>query len=337
MRDHIEATHATNRYEYGREDRSIRHPVGVLTVRTGGWIAALVAGIWLMPAPAAGQALFSRDAPKDPGARSWALERAKLPPFVPPQTADGVPDLRGRWAGTPGGDDIEEHEYVDISSPPEETFIADPPGGRIPYQPWALARRNEHRAGLSRGWPGETGQRLYADPQTYCLYATPRATYRGGFEIQQGRGYVLIAFNFGHYSRLIPTDGRPRRVGDRVKLWMGISRGTWEGHTLVVDVRNLNARNWLDQVGNFFSDNVHLVERFTLVDANTIDYQVTIDDPKVFTRPWTIRLPFRRAGGAANDRYVNEMWEHACHEGNKAPEDMHGLGFKWFGGVVPPN
>ena len=81
---------------------------------------------------------------------------------------------------------------------------------------------------------------------------------------------------------------------------------------------NLNARNWLDQVGNFFSDNVHLVERFTLADANTIDYQVTIDDPKVFTRPWTIRLPFRRAGGAANDAYANETWEHACHEGNKA-------------------
>lgn len=100
---------------------------------------------------------------------------------------------------------------------------------------------------------------------------------------------------------------------------------------------NLNARNWLDQVGNFFSDTVHLVERFTLADANTIDYQVTIDDPKVFTRPWTIRLPFRRAGGAASDPYANEMWEHACHEGNKATDDVRGLGFKWFTGVVPPN
>jgi hypothetical protein len=305
-----------------------------------GWMTALAtvaAVLPLAPATAVGQALFSRDAPKDPGARSWALERMMLPPFEPPRTADGRPDLRGRWAGTPGGDDIEEHDYVDISSPPEESFISDPPGGKVPYQPWALARRSEHRAGLARGWPGETGTRLYADPQTYCLYAVPRATYRGGFELLQGPGYVLMLFNFGHYYRYIPTDGRPRRVADRVKLWMGNSRGTWEGNTLVVNVTNLNGRNWLDQVGNFVSDNVHVVERFTLVSANIIDYQVTIEDPKVFTRPWTIRLPFRRAGGAANDPYVNETWENACHEGNKAREDVGELGFKWFSGVVAPN
>lgn len=300
-------------------------------------VLAGIAGPALTAVPASGQALFTRDAPKEPGARSWALERAKLPPFDPPRTEDGRPDLRGRWAGTPGGDDVEEHPYVDISSPPEESFIDDPPGGRIPYQPWALARRNAHRAGLSRGWPGETGQRLYADPQTYCLYAVPRATYRGGFEIQQGPGHVLIVFNFGHYYRLIPTDGGPHRAADNVKLWMGRSRGAWEGNTLLVNVTNLNAKNWLDQVGNFFSDHVRLVERFALADANTIDYQVTIDDPKVFTRPWTIRLPFRRAAAATNDRYANETWEHACYEGNKAVEHMRGLGFKWFSGVVPPN
>ena len=118
---------------------------------------------------------------------------------------------------------------------------------------------------------------------------------------------------------------------------MGRSRGTWEGNTLVVDVRSLNARNWLDQVGNFFSDNVHVVERFTLADANTIDYEVTIDDATVFTRPWTIRLPFRRAGASANDPHADEMWERACHEGNEATEHMRDLGFKWFSGVVPPN
>ncbi len=299
-------------------------------------VVIVVAILPLIAAAAAGQALFSRDAPKEPGARSWALERAKLPPFDPPRTKDGRPDLTGRWAGTPGGDDVEEHDYVDISSPPEESFVSDPPDGKIPYQPWALARRAEHRAGLARGWPGESGQRLYADPQTFCLYTVPRATYRGGFEILQGPGYVLMMFNFSHYSRYIPTDGRPHRLGDRVKLWMGNSRGTWEGNTLVVDVTNLNGKNWLDQVGNFVSDNVHVIERFTLAAANIIDYEVTIDDPTVFTRPWKIRLPFRRAGAAANDRHATEMWENACHEGNKAPEDIRELGFKWFSGVVPP-
>jgi len=298
-------------------------------------VALCMAVLALMPIPAASQALYPRDAAKDPGARSWALERVKLPPFNPPRTAEGAPDLRGRWASTPGGDDLEEHPYVDLSSPPEESFISDPPDGKIPYQPWALTVRAAHRAGVARGWPGETG-RLYGDPQTYCLYTVPRATYRGGFEILQRPGYVVILYSFGHYYRVIPTDGRPRSVGGDVKLWMGSSRGSWDGKTLVVDVTNLNAKNWLDQVGNFFSDNAHVVERFTAVDANTIDYEVTIDDPKVFTRPWKIRLPLRRAGAGDGDPYADETWENACHEGNKAAEHMHDLGFKWFRGVPPP-
>jgi hypothetical protein len=300
---------------------------------------AVVAVLSLVPVPAAAQALYPRDAPKQPGAKTWLEQVVKLPPFNPPRTSDGTPDLRGRWLGPNGGDDIEEHPYVDVSSPPEESYISDPPGGKLPYQPWASAIQKEHRAGLARGWPGEK-ERLYPDPQTFCLYTVPRATYRGGFEVLQGPGYVIITFNFGHYYRIIPTDGRPHVVGENVKLWMGNSRGSWEGNTLVVDVTNLNARNWLDQVGNFFSDNVHVVERLTLADANTIDYEVTFDDPKVFTRPWKIRLPLRRAGGGVgnlnNDPYANETWENACYEGNKAPEHMRALGYKWFTGVVPP-
>jgi len=307
--------------------------------RRAGWTIALSTGavaVSLMTGRVTGQALFRPDAAREPGAKSWALERTTLPPFTPPRTADGRPDLQGRWAGTPGGDDLEDHPYVDISSPPEESFVADPPDGKIPYLPWALRKRAEIRAGLARGWPGETGQRLYTDPQTHCFYSVPRATYRGGFEIQQGPGHVLIAYTFAHYYRMIPTNGRTRPVGDGLKQWMGHSRGAWEGNTLVVDVTNLNGRNWLDQVGNFFSDQVHVVERFTLAAANILDYQATFDDPTVFTRPWTIRLPIRRAGSEAGDRYADEIWEHACYEGNKATDDVRGLGFRWFTGVVPP-
>ena len=298
---------------------------------------AVLAVLSFVPVPAAAQGLYPRDAPTQPGATTWLAELVKLPPFNPPRTPQGEPDLQGRWGGPNGGDDIEEHPYVDISSPPEETYISDPPGGKVPYQPWALAKRNEIRAGLARGWPGEK-ERLYTDPQTFCLYSVPRATYRGGFDILQRPGYVILTFNFGHYYRIIPTDGRPHGVGETVKLWMGNSRGSWEGNTLVVDVTNLTGRNWLDQVGNFFSDNAHVVERFTLADANTIDYEVTFDDPKVFTRPWKIRLPLRRAGtGGGNDPYANEYWENACYEGNTpAVEQVHSLGFKWFTGVVPP-
>ena len=282
-----------------------------------------------------GQALYTRDAARDPGARSWAIERAALPPFEAPKTADGHPDLRGRWAGTPGGDDLEEHEYRDISSPPEESFLADPPDGKLPYQPWALEVRARIRAGLGRGWPGET-ERLYTDPQTFCLYSVPRATYRGGFELVQERDAVLIVYGFGHYYRLIPTDGRAHGVGPAVKMWMGNSVGRWDGNALVVDVTSLNGRNWLDQSGNFFSDRAHVTERFALASPSIIDYQVTIDDPSVFTRPWTIRLPIRRARVDGGDRYASETWENACHEGNQSGDDSRALGFQWFRGVSPP-
>ena len=291
-------------------------------------LVALLCVPALAPSAVEGQGLYSRDATKQKGAPSWLTELAALPPFNPPRLADGTPNLEGTWNGPNGGDDIEEHDYVDVSSPPEETYISDPPGGRVPYQPWALARRNEIRAGLARGWPGEK-ERLYTDPQTFCFYSVPRATTRGGFEIDQTPGVVLMLFNFGHYYRIIPMNSAVPHVSSTVKQWMGNARGRWEGDTLVVDVTGITGRNWLDQVGNFFSDNVHVVERFTLVAPNIIDYEATIEDPTVFTRPWKMRLPLRRGRS-------EEIWEHACYEGNTDAAVARELGFKWFLGVTAP-
>jgi hypothetical protein len=293
-------------------------------VKTVFCAAALVA---MLAPPAAAQGLYSRDAKKQPGSPSWLKELAALPPFTPPRLADGAPDLQGWWTGPNGGDDIEEHEYVDISSPAEETYISEPPGGRVPYQPWALALRNEIRAGLARGWPGEKA-RLYTDPQTFCLYSVPRATTRGGFEFVQAPGSVVMVFNFAHYFRVIPLSTTPH-VSSTVKQWMGNSRARWDGNTLVVDVTGITGKNWLDQVGNFFSDNVHVIERFTLVAANTIDYEVTIEDPTVYTRPWKMRLPLRRGRSEEN-------WENACYEGNNDAVVARELGFKWFPGPALP-
>src|SRR5688500_8165363 len=119
---------------------------------------------------------------KGAGARTWLAERAKLPPYTPPRMADGKPNLQGRWGGSSGGDDVEETEQVDATTPPWESYVSNPADGKIPYQPWALAERNRHRAGLARGIPGETGERLYTDPQTYCLKSVPRYAQRG-FEL----------------------------------------------------------------------------------------------------------------------------------------------------------
>jgi hypothetical protein len=281
-----------------------------------------------MTAPLLAQGLYPPDAPKQAGAPTWLAQLAKLPPFTPPRTADGLPNLQGNWGGPNGGDDIEDHPYRDVSSPPEETYISDPPGGRVPYQPWALAVRDEIKTGLARGWPGEK-ERVYTDPQTFCLYSTPRATTRGGFEIMQSPGVVIMAFNFGHYYRVIPTTDAGPHPAQNMKMWMGHSRGRWEGDTLVIDVTNITGKNWLDQVGNFFSDNAHVVERLRLADANTIDYEVTIEDPTVFTRPWSMRLPLKRGRN-------EELWENACYEGNtNDTERIRTLGFKWFPGVTP--
>ena len=102
--------------------------------------------------------------------------------------------------------------------------------------------------------------------------------------------------NWGHYHRRIPLDNRSR-PGVDAKFWMGIPRGRWDGDTLVVESTNFNGKMWLDSVGNFVSPNVRITERFRLVEANTLDYEVTIDDPQVFTQVWTLSYRLRRQGG----------------------------------------
>jgi len=315
--------------------------------------------ILVLPGPGAGpttlaaQAFYPKDTPKFPQAKTWVAQKAKLPPYRAPRTPDGVPDLQGNWGGPIGGgnDDLEEHGYVDVTTPPQESYVSDPPDGKVPYTSWALARRNEIRAGLARGWPGESGQRLYNDPSALCLGGMPRWSF-GAQEIVQKPGYVIMLT--ANTYRVIPTDGR-RPVDPSAKSFFGSSRGRWEGDTLVIDVTGVNGRTWLDSAGNFISENTHLVERLKLVDANTIDYEMTIEDPTIYTRPWKMTYPKRRAGtrGAGGgqgttaasaaavlprvDPYAKEYWEQTCIEGNIENVILvKNLGFKWFKGVTPP-
>ena len=120
-----------------------------------------------------------------------------------------------------------------------------------------------------------------------------------------------ILFEYQHAYRVIPLDGRPH-VGENIKLFMGDSRGHWEGDTLVVDVTSNNDQTWFDLVGTFHSDAMHILERFTLVDADTMRYTATITDPQVFTRPWTMAVTFDR-----NKEKAFELIEDACHEGEQ--------------------
>ncbi len=319
-------------------------------------VTALMVVAWVLlltSEQVAGQAFWAKDTPKLPMAKTWVAQKAKLPPYTPQRTPDGVPDLQGKWSG-PGGDGtsfLEDHEYVDVTTPAQESFVSDPVDGRVPYTSWALAKRKELLAGLGRGWPGESGERLHVSPSSFCLEGMPGIAFDAQ-EIVQRPGAVIMMGADSY--RVVPTDGRPA-VNQNVKFWFGTSRGRWEGDTLVVEVTGLNGKAWFDSTGQFYSENTRMVERWKLVDANTIDYEVTIEDPTIYTRPWKMNFPKRRAGtgptggprgltavsrlppAATKDPYASELWERGCHEGNtESVEGIRALGYKWFSGVTPP-
>jgi hypothetical protein len=112
------------------------------------------------------------------------------------------------------------------------------------------------------------------------------------FHIFQTRDHIAITFEWSQVYRLIYTNGKPAHQG--IEFWMGDSRAKWEGDTLAVEVTNHNDKTWFDMAGNFHSEALRLVERYTMLDADTIRYEVTIQDPKVFTRPWKISMPLYR-------------------------------------------
>lgn len=253
-------------------------------------------------------------------ARFHACATQKAKTFTPPRTPDGQPDLRGYWnRARVTSDNIEEHAEV-VGDPGGKSLVVDPPDGRIPYLPWAAARRDDNA-------------KHYIAPQALCFQpAAPRGAYApGGYQILQVRDAVIFLHDFAHSYRVIHTDGRVHVPGS-VRLAMGDLRGHWDGNTLVVDATNYTGKSWLDNEGNFFSDAVHIVERWTLIAPDAIHYQARIEDPKVYTRPWTVAFGIRR-----NADPTYELYESACFEGNRGELPGASLGLKPYLGVVPPN
>jgi len=155
-------------------------------------------------------------------------------------------------------------------------------GGTIPYLPAALAKRQENFS-----------KRVTADPELKCyLPGVPRATYMPfPFQIFQTNRDILITYQFAGATRTINM-GKPTEAP--TDYWMGWSTGHWEGDTLVVDVTSQNDQTWFDRVGDYHSDSLHVVERYTLVSRDLINYEALIDDPKTFSRPWKISMPLYR-------------------------------------------
>lgn len=209
-----------------------------------------------------------------------------------PRTADGKPNLDGIWqASSTAAADLQDHAagYNMLAG---RSVVA---GGAIPYQPWAAGKKAENSKNRQR-----------ADPLNSCyMPGVPRIMYLDyPFQIFQTPRAVALTFEWSLVYRLIYTDGTPH--SDNIDSWMGDSRGRWEGDTLVVDVNNQNDQTWFDMAGDFHRNALHVVERYRMTDADTIQYEATIDDAKVFTKPWTLSLALHRR----TDR--NRLFEYVC-------------------------
>jgi hypothetical protein len=274
--------------------------------------------------------LGSAQADRKGADKNWTVSR----------TPDGQPDLQGVWTNydptpferlsadeqRPRQPAVSTADWLIQDSPisaRRPSMVVDPPNGRVPLKQEAAERRDADLL-----LPPDTTQRY--GPWERCITrGVPGGMFPGGYnnghQIVQTPKYVAIHSEMIHEARLIPLDGRPH-LSASVRSWAGDPRGHWEGDTLVVDTTNFNGKGWIATSaaagwlrGVPQSEACHLVERVTRVDANTIRYEVTIDDPKVYTSSWKVVLPLNR-----DEPY--RIFEYACHEGNYALENMIRLG-----------
>jgi hypothetical protein len=196
-----------------------------------------------------------------------------------PRAADGKPNLHGIWQA-PSGVSWDLEGRLTKDGKPGKSLVE---GGTIPYRPEALAKRQQNLA-----------NRKTADPMSTCFMpGVPRIMYLDyPFQIFQTPEHVAMTFEWSQVFRLVYLKGKPAPSG--FDFWMGHSMGRWEGDTFVVDVTAQNDKTWFDMAGNYHSDSGKMVERFTLVDADTLQYEVTVQDDKTFTKPWKISVPLHR-------------------------------------------
>ena len=223
--------------------------------------------------------------------------------YTAPRTASGQPDLQGVWqVMNTAAWDIQDHSGqrfpglpARFSTPAGQGVVE---GNEIPYQPWALKRKQENYQ-----------QRLTADPEARCyLPGVPRITYMPHpFQIFQFPDRVVILYEYLHATREIFTDGS-RHPDLPVEFWLGDSRGRWQGDSLIVDVTLFTSETWFDRAGNFHSDGLHVVETYTRTGPDHMVYEATIEDPKVFTRPWKIRMPVYR-----RQEPNSQLLEYECY------------------------
>jgi len=199
-----------------------------------------------------------------------------------PRLPSGRPDFSGIWQTTSAADfDLEPHS-ARKDAPPSVGVVE---GGVIPYLPQALEQKMKNFAA-----------RATNDPRLKCwTLGTPRGIYYPEpFQVFQRDRDLTIVFQFGHSVRTIHTNNTKHPAETDNEFWLGDSRGRWEGDTLVVDVADFGEETWLDRAGNFHSTKLHVVERWRLLDENTIEYKATLEDPNVYSKPWTLSVLLHR-------------------------------------------
>jgi hypothetical protein len=270
--------------------------------------------------------------------------------WAPRLTADGQPDLQGTWVNfdntpfepaegalslfdNPVNPPAHWADHDSPMSPTRRSMVVDPPDGRVRVKKWAEEKRDHDLAHIEDAPHYET-------PWVRCITrGVPGgmlpAGYNNGYEIIQIPGYVVIVYEMIHDTRIIPLDGRPH-VGSNIRMWNGDARGRWEGNTLVVETANFNDKGVLSGSaaagrlrGIPHSEEMHVVERFTRVSEDVINYSATVTDPKVYDTPWTVALPLNR-----DPSYT--MFEYSCHEGNLAMENALRAGRVRDGTLPPP-
>ena len=232
--------------------------------------------------------------------------------FKPPRTADGKPNLNGIWQAINTanwyveGHSAQASQVVALGATgAEPAGIGVVEGGEIPYLPAAAQKKKENYA-----------NRLKLDPEVKCyLPGVPRATYMPyPFQIVQSGKFILISYEYDGAVRTIYMDNPGPAPVDS---WMGWSAGHWEGDTLVVDVTGFNDRSWLDNAGHPHGDKLHVTERFTRPDVNTLHYEATIKDPDYYTKAWTVPLNIKWRAG-------QELYEYICQENNRDVQHLVG-------------
>jgi hypothetical protein len=221
-----------------------------------------------------------------------------------PRTPDGKPNFNGYWAGRFNRAifDMQDQDPARPGGQPSKGAIVDPPGGKIPYKPDAAAKAHDLAT-----------NHIFEEPEAHpFMSGVPHSAYQQfGFQIVQTQGYFVLTYEYAHSYRIIPTDGRPHAPAG-LNLFMGDSVGHWEDDTLVIDTTNQSGKTWFDMVSNFTTPNIHVVERITPADENNINYEATIDDATIYTRPWKIAGTWGR-----NQLPGYQQMEFGCDEGNQ--------------------